>query len=186
MAGEVNDRYWKRADYDRRRKARRAQQGLDDDDDAREEERARELEVMRQKVEDMTRKMEESVRGIIDAKAAVEGVGIVLGEVATNVVQGNGAVSATQSTLGASQFRQGRRRRGGGGAQVNDDDEGSEFEDEPSQENGQENVGPTRLLQRKLEDHKMRYDRLPLRSRYVLPHPRAIPYSHASQIQLPY
>ncbi|KAI9878598.1 MAG: hypothetical protein M1830_000458 [Pleopsidium flavum] len=161
MAGEVNDRYWQRADYHRRRKVRRAQQGVEDG--VEEEERDRELEQMRERVGGMTDKMEEGVRRIIDAKAAVDGVENALVEVAGNVARGNGAVAATQSTLGASQFRQGRRRRGGG----QDDDEGSDFEDEPSQEDGQENVGPTQALQKKLEDQNLRYDRLPLRNRYA-------------------
>lgn len=162
MAGEVNDRYWQRADYHRRRKARRAQQGIDDG--VEEEGRDRTLEQMRETVDGMTEKMEEGVRRMIDAKAAVDGVENALVEVAGNVARGNGAVAATQSTLGASQFRQGRRRRGGG----HNDDEGSEFEDEPSQEDGQENVGPTQVLQKKLEDHRMRYNTLPLRNRCVV------------------
>ncbi len=163
MAGEVNDRYFQKADYVRRRKARRLQQGIEDDAD--EEDKARELERMEQQVHDLTAKMEEGVRRVIDAKAAVEGVEKALVEVSTNIAQGNGAVAATQSTLGASQFRQGRRRRPRGGAQV--DDEGSEFEDEPSQENEQETAGPAHVLKKKMEDQKTRYDSLPLRHRSV-------------------
>lgn len=115
VAGEVNDRYWHRADNERKRKARCEQQQLEDDQE--EAERQRDLERMEEEVDAMTARLEESVRKVIDTKAAVEGVGTALVEVATNLAQGNGAVAATQSTLGASQFRLGRsgRRRGRGG-----------------------------------------------------------------------
>lgn len=177
LAGEVNDRYWQRADYVRRRKARRAGQGQGDE--GAEEERELELERMRGEVEGLTAKMEESVRGVLDAKARVEGTESALVEVAANVVAGNGSAAAggvggTQSTLGASQFRQGRKGRGGRRSRVVDEgeeEEGSEFEEEPSTqgENGQENVGPTQLLRKKMEEHTVRYDGLPLRTRYVPP-----------------
>jgi len=176
LAGEVNDRYWQRADYVRRRKARRAGQGQGDE--GAEAERELELERMRGEVEGMTAKMEESVRGVLDTKARVEGTESALVEVAANVVAGNGTAAAgvggTQSTLGASQFRQGGKgRRGGRGRAVDDEEEeeGSEFEEEPSTqgENGQENVGPSQLLRKKMEEHTVRYDGLPLRTRYVSP-----------------
>jgi len=167
MAGEVNDRYWQRADYVRRRKARRAGQGHEDEGGAEEEEK----EKMREEVEALTGKMEESVRRVIDARARVEGTESALVEAAANVVAGNGsAVAGTQSTLGASQFRQ--RMRKGRGRVRDEEGEGSEFEEEEEEAtqeggNGQENVGPTQLLRKKMDEHKVRYDGLPLRTRYV-------------------
>lgn len=183
LAGEVNDRYWQRAEYMRRRRVRRAGQGHE----GAEEERETETERMRGEVEGMTVRMEVSVRGVIDARVHVEGTERALGEVVGNVVAGNGTVAGTQSTLGASQFRGwrgGRRRRrmrGRAGDEGEEEEEGSEFEEEEGaatqDQDGQENVGPVELLRKKMEEHKVRYEGLPLRARYVSSTPCSFQYA---------
>ena len=157
-AADINERYQSKADFHHKRRARKAQQGVEDED----EEAERVVEEMREKVQDLTAKMEEGVRRIIDAQATVEAMETALAEVHSNVVAGGGAVAPTQSTLGASQFRPRRRRRGG-----EIDEEDSEFEDEGSQRGDQENAGPSGLLKRKLEEHATKYENLSLRTRYV-------------------
>lgn len=111
---------------------------------------------MQRAVEAMTGQMEEGVRVVIDAQARVEAVEAALGEVHGNVVAGAGVVAPTQSTLGASQFRQ-QRRHGVVGS--DSEDEGEE------EEGGKENIGPAGLLKRKLAEHEGRYGDLSLRHR---------------------
>lgn len=155
-AAEINDRYQRKAALQQRRRARLAQQGLDED-----EERERAIDEMQQRVQTLTDGMEEGIRNIIDARAAVEATEEALSEIHANIAADGGAVAPTQSTLGASQFRQRRRRRGG------DLDDDSEEDEETNQSQGAENTGPGRLLKRKLQEHEARYSSLPLRARYV-------------------
>ena len=114
---------------------------------------------MEVRVADLTAKMEEKLRGAIDARAKVEAVEAALGEVNENVVASGGVVAPTQSTLGASQFRQ-RRRDGSSGS--------DEQDDEDVVAAGQENMGPSGLLKRKLGEYEMRYGNLSMRNRCVL------------------
>jgi hypothetical protein len=65
-AGIINDHLYEREESQRKRKARRAHQGLEEDNEGVEE-----LEQLRQKVNRMTQRMEESVRKIIDGETFV-------------------------------------------------------------------------------------------------------------------
>ena len=159
-AGDVNDRYQRKAVYQQKQNARRAAQGNDEEDD----EGNRAVEEMREKVDEMTSRMEESVRKVIDARAIVASVELALRELDTNVAAGNGAIAPTQSTLGASQFRQRRRVQG----------EDADSEDESSQE---VIVGPTSLLKRKITEQQTEYEGLSMRDRYA-------PYYSSTIIQL--
>lgn len=158
-AAEINDRSYHRVEKERRRKAKRAQQGVEDgEEERRREEEAREFE---ERVESQTGKIEEGVRGLIDAQARIEAVEAAVGEVHGNIVAGGGLVAPTQSTLGASQFRQTKRRRVA--AADDSDDEESEGD-----EGGQgENVGMMTALTKKMEEHEEKYQNLSLRARYV-------------------
>ncbi|MCJ1477795.1 hypothetical protein MMC13_006468 [Lambiella insularis] len=166
-AAEINDRYHQRCEKQRRRRAKREQHGLEETEE--DQQRDEKCEEMRSQVEGMTGVMEEGVRAVIDAQAHVEAVEAALGEVHGNVVAGGGMVAPTQSTLGASQFRQRRR--------------GVESDSEEEGEEGQENVGPVGLLKKKLDEHDAQYGSLSLRNRQVCPlKQRALYAQHNSYV----
>ena len=153
-AGHINDCYQAKSERQQKRKARRAQQGIEDEEDDST------VDEVKAQVDDLTERMEVSVRKIIDAQAAVEGAETALKEVGQNVAAGGGALAPTQSTLGASQFRQRRRRRG-----VDLDEDDSDFDDAASQAENQENAGISGLLSRKIAEQRSRYDNLTMRDR---------------------
>ncbi|MCJ1392883.1 hypothetical protein MMC18_005755 [Xylographa bjoerkii] len=154
-AADINDRSYQRHARQQKTRTKRQQQGLDDTEEDQERERA--YERLEAEANDLTMKMEGKVRDIIDIEAHVQAVEEVLGEVHGNVVAGGGIIAPTQSTLGASQFRQRRRAAGSD----------TEEEDDASLDGAQENIGPAGLLKRKLEEHDERYGGLPLRTRYA-------------------
>lgn len=151
VAGDVNDRYYKKLEALRKHKARR-QERNEEDDEASE----RVLEEMRVTVDEMTGSLEESVRKMIDAKAAVEGIELALRDISANVASGGGAVVPTQSTLGASQFRQSKRQR----------DPDSDGEDSDDQDSNQ--THPMGLLKRKMTEYNSNYQNLSMRHKFVV------------------
>lgn len=153
-AGHINDCYQAKAERQQKRRARRAQQRIDDEDDDTT------IHELKAEVEEMTERMEASVRNIIDNQATVEGTEKALKEVGQNVAASGGAVAPTQSTLGASQFRQRRRRRG---ADLDEDD--SDFDDTATQAEDQENAGLSGLLSRKIAEQESRYQSMSMRDR---------------------
>lgn len=110
---------------------------------------------MRGKVVEMTADLELRVRKIVDARAAVENVAMVLKELDANLTNGQGAIVPTQSTLGASQLRQKRRRAN---ADLSDDEDGNEDVDP---------TGPLVVFQQKVDNFYSEYDDSSLRHRYV-------------------
>ena len=124
-AADINDRLQtKTAEYEKIKKRRLEKQGSQEDN----EEMNRTIYEMRQETDNMTDKLEESVRKIIDASAEVEGMERVLKELHANAIHPRGNGSSTQSTAATSQFNQGHRRR-----TVGSDDDGSDYEDEPTE-----------------------------------------------------
>ncbi|KAL8737250.1 MAG: hypothetical protein Q9181_001869 [Wetmoreana brouardii] len=126
VTGDLNDQHQARkAEYDKQkaRKAARARdfensQGADGDEDG-----DRRMEEASRDVDDWTSKMGKGTRRVIDVQARVESVETALKELDANVSQGR---TATQSTLGASQFRSQRQRhnqRRGNDDQEDEDDE---------------------------------------------------------------
>lgn len=151
VAGDVNDRYYKKLEAHRKHKARR-QERNEEDDEASE----RVLEEMRVTVDEMTGSLEESVRKMIDAKAAVEGIEVALRDISANVASGGGAVVPTQSTLGASQFRQSKRQR-------DPDADGEDSDDQ-----GSNQTHPMGLLKRKMTEYNSNYQNLSMRHKFVV------------------
>ncbi|KAI4235957.1 MAG: hypothetical protein L6R40_006325 [Gallowayella cf. fulva] len=133
ITGDLNDQYQvKRAEFDKAkaRKAARARdaessQGAENEDD---DEGDRRMEDAWNDVEDWTAKMEAGTRRVIDIQARVESTETALKELDTNVSHGR---TATQSTLGASQFRSQRQRRQQQQQRLdeNDEDEGAESDE---------------------------------------------------------
>ena len=134
-----------------RREKQGSQEGEDDEDQA--------LEKLRDETDSITTQLEGSVRKIIDASAEVEGVEQALTELNANVAAGRGQIVPTQSTLGASQFRQQRRRR-----VADESDEDSEFENDDSQQAGN---GDSALdvLKRKIDEQRAAYTSMSMAER---------------------
>ena len=125
---------------------------------------------MQDEVEGMTNRMEQSVRMIVDASAAVEGVETALRELDTNISAGGGAVAPTQSTLGASQFKQ-KKRKPADEPDDNEDEDGDEDEDEqsegeaaPSQVLGD---GLAVLWKKRIAENQFTYEEISMHDRYV-------------------
>ena len=151
-AAEINDRLHERVVRHEKAKRKRdtagSQESNDNDDEA--------VNNLRQATEDITSKLDEKVRDIIDAKTEVASVTRALQELEANVVNNEGAVAPTQSTIGASQFRSSRRRLHGEA-----DDE--EYED--SHDQGKLlNLAET--LKRKNSEQQAEYQSSSLAERY--------------------
>ncbi|KAI4197500.1 MAG: hypothetical protein LQ350_005877 [Teloschistes chrysophthalmus] len=166
ITGDLNDQHQARkADYDKlkARKAARARevegsQGASNED----EEGDRRMEETSKDIEDRTAKMDEGTRRIIDVQARVEGAKTALNELDTNTIQNT---TATQSTLGASQYRsrsQNQRRLGN-----DDDDEGDD--DDNTTQRANTHIGPPALdvFKSKLSAAEATYTSLSLQDRYA-------------------
>ncbi|KAI9844626.1 MAG: hypothetical protein M1837_005478 [Sclerophora amabilis] len=178
MAGEVNDRLFRKQDLLRRRRARRAREVVlsqDDnvDDDADD---ADDFGGMRETVEKMTEEMEDRTRRLIDTEAKVEGLQDVLKEVKNNVDRDLVNTLGTQQGLRSQQASQGRRRQRrrqgnlGDSEEEEEEDEDDESDGDPESGNNRrenaENVGPFRRLQTELQDRTDKYDRQSMRNKY--------------------
>ncbi|KAL8778607.1 MAG: hypothetical protein Q9194_001896 [Teloschistes cf. exilis] len=165
ITGDLNDQHQARkADYDKQkaRKAARSRemegsQGANNED----EEGDRRMEETSKDVEDRTVEMDEGTRRIIDVQARVEGAATALKEMDANTAQ---TATATQSTLGASQYRsrsQHQRR------QRNGEDEDEEGDEEDNTQ--QAKIGPPALevFKSKLSAAETTYTSLSLQDRYA-------------------
>ena len=156
-AADVNDRLHTQENNYGKYKKRLEKEGSQADDQQDEL-----IAEARQKADEMTGRLEEGVRKIIDSDAEVEGVERALKELQDNVSTGRGRIVPTQSTLGASQFRSNDRRRRGDTQDEGDGD--SEFGDDPNRPLGdQENI--VGVLKRKVADQKSEYEALSMAQR---------------------
>lgn len=148
-AADINDRLQAKNALAERRRAKKATQTSQESN----EEEDNLLYELRKTTDDMTEKLEASVRQIIDAGEEVKGVVEVLKELDANVTAGKGVIAPTQSTLGASQFRQSRR-----GRETNLEGEESEFlEDDDNTQSAMDGDGAVEVLKRKLEERQAEY-----------------------------
>ncbi|CAD6563537.1 MAG: hypothetical protein ASARMPRED_000026 [Alectoria sarmentosa] len=154
-AVDINDRLVAQIALHEKSRARREKQGSQDDNGEGE----RVMDEKRERTDELTNRLESGVRKIIDAKFEVEGVEKALRELETNVANNRGAITPTQSTLGASQFR---NRRGRGG---NADDEDGEFEDDT--QSGGENGSAMEFIKRKIREQKSTYQNETMSFRYA-------------------
>lgn len=151
-AGDINDRSQQKTANHLKRKARRqARDGVDGDEDENDRDRA--VKEMQENVAELTAELEQRVRKIVDARAAVENVTTVLRELDANLSSGQGAIAPTQSTLGASQLREKRRR-----PNVNLSDE----EDEDEEPNA---MGPLGVFKQKIDKFHSEYENSSMRYR---------------------
>ena len=155
-AGELTDRYQQKSTAHKRRQARLRAQGVEADIDSGD------LQQMKRNATDVTSRIEESVRRIIDARVEVDGAESALKELDSNISAGRGTLAPTQSTLGASQYKQKRRRRGLESDDEDDEEAGDEIA--PSQVLGD---GPVVWWKKKIAEKRARYEGLSMRSRFV-------------------
>lgn len=156
-AADVNDRYQVKYAENDKRKRRLEKQASQEGNEAQDAL----LDAMREKTDEMTDRLEEGIRKIIDAGAEVDGMEKALRELQENVANGGGRVAPTQSTLGASYNRSARRRQS-----PRSGDENSELEEEDSQMVG-ENDSAMGVLKRKIGEQRAAYQNLSMSSRYV-------------------
>ncbi|KAL8777821.1 MAG: hypothetical protein Q9213_007692 [Squamulea squamosa] len=166
VTGDLNDQYLlKKTEFDKAkaRKAARArglessQEANDDDDDA-----DRRMDDAWNDVEDWTGRMEAGTRQVIDLQARVDNTENALKELSANVGHGR---TATQSTLGASQFRprsQRQRRPQHADAEDDEDEDNADHEGEPY-------TSPPALtvFREKISASEAKYTSLSLKDRYA-------------------
>lgn len=157
-AADMNDRYQIRHAENEKRKRRLEKQSSQEGNEGQDAA----LDAVRQKTDDATDKLEESVRKIIDAGAEVEGMEKALQQLQENVANGGGRIAPTQSTLGASYNRPARRRQA-----IGLDDEDSESEEDDTEMAG-ENDSAMAVLKKKIGEQRAAYQKTSLSSRYVL------------------
>lgn len=119
---------------------------------------------MGQDTKEITAKMEEAVRGVVDSKAHTESVETALREMSVNLRESGGRSAPTQSTLGASQFRGQKRHRANAD---DDDDEDEDDEEEDSESQSQQQEVPSTFLRTRLAASATSYDSLSLSDRYA-------------------
>ena len=155
-AADVNERLQLRTTTYERRKRRLEKQSSQDDS-----EQDSIVAEARRQTDEITSKLETSIRMNIDSSTEVENVERALKELQENILDGRGRVVPTQSTLGASQFRSrhGRRRQGADDDEVMSDSEGGSFDGET------ENI--VGALKQKIADQHSSYEKLSMKQRYV-------------------
>ena len=151
-AVDVNERLqMKNAQYEKQKK-RLEKLGSQEDN-----ERDGMITNARNQADEMTAKLEASVRATIDSSAEVEHVERALRELQENVIEGRGRIVPTQSTLGASQNRSHWIQRKG-----SDDDENDLSANEPMEENS-----PTVVFKQKIADQHSAYQAMSMAKRCV-------------------
>ena len=128
------------------------------------------VEILGQKVDEVTSKLEETVRRVVDEQAQTEAAEKALRDASVNIVRAGGrvdaAATATQSTLGASQFRR--------AADPDDEDEDEDDEDEdgeagPGRRRGrdgeQTGISINDVVKAKAEKHDQEWNGLSMRAR---------------------
>ncbi|KAL2044665.1 hypothetical protein N7G274_002439 [Stereocaulon virgatum] len=155
-AADINDRLQdKTAEFERRRR------NLEKQSSHHSIEEDPILDDMRRNVDDMTERLDASVRKIIDASAEVEGMERALRGLLEDVSNTGSYGGATQSTVGASQARPRRRRQG-----VGSDDEESDFGDEATQIVGV-NDSVMAALKQKIAEQRAAYQKMSMSHRYA-------------------
>lgn len=171
-AGDINDRMTEK----RQRMSKRASKerttdppGADDGEEAEggsvdDEDLERDLEQLKEKVESMTQRMDESLRKLIDGQEGVMGLGATLGSVANDARANASTQVSTQP--GRSQPR--TTRQGAGLDEEEDEEEEQYPEITPTDPaaSTQTHPGPSRVFTSKLGEWKTRYQNQPLSDRY--------------------
>ena len=134
------------------------------------EDAERELAAFGDDVEDMSLKLDEGVRKLIDGKAGVEARENALRQLEANIAAGGGVIAPTQSTLGASQARSRQRMPGGFNADGEERPTTTKTEkDFGSTQQPAPTIGdpPSKTLKRKLDHATQEYSNLSLQNKYA-------------------
>ena len=167
-AGEINDRLYNKTQAlqkTKQRKAKAEREGGDDKDTEDVDEIELNLEQLRDKVEKMTQRMDESMRKLIDGQHSVQFIRDSAASTAEDAQRHAGTQASTQNV------RSQRRRR----TEVNSDGEEEEDEDEDYQDfqptdpgaGTQGQQAPIDAFRSKLEDEKTRYQAASRTARYA-------------------
>ncbi|GAD97549.1 chromosomal organization and DNA repair protein Mms21 [Paecilomyces variotii No. 5] len=167
-AGEVNDRLTEaQRGYQRRQQrkmeARAAREDQDDtnpDQEEEEDEEAQKLAEKEEKVKEITARLEEKMREVVDAEVKLEGLTNVLGDLARE------AEAAEAANAIRTRTRRGARRRNPD--EMDEDDEDDEdYEASPERETGEGDKPPSQQLQDKLAENTEKWEGLSLTQRYT-------------------
>lgn len=169
-AAEINDRLTDKENACKKLRARQQQAPSSQQDGRREADRSVEgfeadLEDMRVKVDDMTKRMEEGMRKMIDGQHAVQ----AMKETVAGAAEAARADASTQATT-LNTRSQGRRRRGGEGEEGEEDEEEEEYQDfTPTDPAGgtQAASSVSEDWRRKIDDEKTRYQNFTMEQRYA-------------------
>ena len=163
-AGEVNEQLNRRENQFKKLRQRQ-QASQNGESEVSMDDIEAELEGMRAKVDNMTKRMEEGMRKMIDGRHAIEHM---KGSVASVADAARAEASTQASTLNPRS--QGRRRRGGDGEDNEDGNEEEEYPDfTPTDPAGGTQPVPSvsGAWMRKVDDEKMRYQNFTMAQRYA-------------------
>ncbi|KAL1882519.1 hypothetical protein Plec18167_002935 [Paecilomyces lecythidis] len=167
-AGETNDRLTEAQQrfqrrQQRKREARAAREGQDDadpDQDEGEDEEAQKLAEKEEKVKEITARLEEKMREVVDAEVKLEGLTNVLGDLARE------AEAAETANAIRTRTRRGARRRNPD--EMDDDEEEDEdYEASPERGTGESDEPPSKRLHDRLAENTEKWEGLSLRERYT-------------------
>ncbi|KAL1861232.1 hypothetical protein Plec18170_001747 [Paecilomyces lecythidis] len=180
-AGETNDRLTEAQQrfqrrQQRKREARAAREGQDDadpDQDEGEDEEAQKLAEKEEKVKEITARLEEKMREVVDAEVKLEGLTNVLGDLARE------AEAAETANAIRTRTRRGARRRNPD--EMDDDEEEDEdYEASPERGTGESDEPPSKRLHDRLAENTEKWEGLSLRERYVRRLILRVPFSFQS------
>lgn len=157
-AGEINDRLTKAEENSRKRKARA---GGDRGDEDAGEDTERKLEELRDKVDRMTQRMEDSMRKLIDGRHSVQSMKESVGSTAEHA-------RVNASTQASTQARTQTRRRGTmGDGEDEEDEDYQDFEPTDPAAGTQSHASAIDKFRDDLETAKTRYQSHSLAARYA-------------------
>ena len=151
-AADINDRLQAKHQLAEKRKRRRENFSSPSQSQQVDEE----LERMQVDTEEMTKKLDQKVRDVIDSRVEVDAVEKALKELDANAAANRGVVAPTQSTLGASQFRP-----------RNEDVEGEEENAEGEIQAPRAGDPAIKVLDRKMKEHRDAYRAESMFERYA-------------------
>lgn len=141
-AADINDRLQAKHQLAEKRKRRRENFSSPSQSQQVDEE----LDRMQVDTEEMTKKLDQKVRDVIDSRVEVDAVEKALKELDANAAANRGVVAPTQSTLGASQFRP-----------RNEDVEGEDENAEGESQAPRAGDPAIKVLDRKMKEHRDAY-----------------------------
>ena len=160
-AAEINDRLLEKEKATKKRKAQAEQLGSEDVGNTEELEHS--VNELRDKVERMTQRMDESMRKMIDGQHSMQSIKESVAATA-NDARANASTQASTQNV-PTQRR--RRRETEGGEDEDDDEEYQDFTPTDPRGGTQAQPTPFQAFQSKIEDAKTRYQSHSLTARYA-------------------